>query len=64
MVLRPDLPAGGLPALARGELSSWVSSVMYHVHSFGSDNDAGSVNRFLLTSGFVDVDIFFLLEVR
>lgn len=40
-VLRPTLPAGGLPALARGELSSWTSPVMYHVHSFGRDNAAG-----------------------
>ena len=39
--LRPTLPAGGLPALARGEMASWESPVMYHVHSFGKDNDAG-----------------------
>ena len=36
MVLRPTLPAGGLPALARGEMSSWESPVMYHVHNFGT----------------------------
>ena len=41
MVLRPTLQAGGLPALARGEMASWVSPVMYHVHSFGKNNDAG-----------------------
>ena len=41
IVLRPTLPAGGLPALAHGELDSWVSPVMYHVHNFGKDNDAG-----------------------
>ena len=41
VVLRPTLPAGGLPALARGEMHSWASPVMYHVHSFGKDNDAG-----------------------
>lgn len=40
-VLRPTLPAGGLPALARGELKSWASPVMYHVHNFGKDNAAG-----------------------
>lgn len=40
-VLRPTLPAGGLPALGRGELDSWSSPVMYHVHNFGKDNDAG-----------------------
>ena len=40
-VLRPTLPAGGLPALGRGELSSWASPVLYHVHSFGKDNAAG-----------------------
>lgn len=41
VVLRPTLPAGGLPALARGELPAWTSPVMYHVHAFGKDNDAG-----------------------
>eukprot|EP00051_Salpingoeca_urceolata_P029292 m.489489 g.489489 ORF g.489489 m.489489 type:complete len:326 (-) comp26809_c0_seq1:60-1037(-) len=41
MVLRPTLPAGGLPKLARGEMTSWQSPVMYHVHNFGKDNDAG-----------------------
>lgn len=41
MVLRPTLPAGGLPALAHGETSTWQSPVMYHVHNFGKDNDAG-----------------------
>lgn len=40
-VLRPTLPAGGLPALGRGEMSSWTSPVMYHVHNFGKDNDSG-----------------------
>lgn len=40
-VLRPTLPAGGLPALAHGEMAEWTSHVMYHVHSFGTDNDAG-----------------------
>ena len=29
MVLRPTLPAGGLPALAHGEMDSWKSHVMY-----------------------------------
>jgi hypothetical protein len=27
-VLRPTLPAGGLPALGRGEMESWASPVM------------------------------------
>ena len=36
MVLRPTLPAGGLPALSRGELLTWESPVMYHVHDFGA----------------------------
>jgi hypothetical protein len=40
-VLRPTLPAGGLPALGRGEMAEWASPVMYHVHNFGKDNDAG-----------------------
>lgn len=40
-VLRPTLPAGGLPALGRGEMASWASPVLYHVHSFGKDNQAG-----------------------
>jgi len=40
-VLRPTLPAQGLPALARGELSSWTSPVLYHVHNFGKNNTAG-----------------------
>jgi len=41
VLLRPTLPAGGLPALARGEMSSWQSPVMYHIHNFGKNNDAG-----------------------
>ena len=40
-VLRPTLPAGGLPALGRGEMASWQSPVLYHVHNFGKNNDAG-----------------------
>lgn len=41
VVLRPTLPAGDLPAEARGESTTWASPVMYHVHNFGKDNDAG-----------------------
>ena len=41
VLLRPTLPAGGLPALARGEMPSWTSPVAYHIHNFGKDNDAG-----------------------
>ena len=41
MVLRPTLPAGGLPALSRGQMASWTSPVMYHVHNFGANNAAG-----------------------
>ena len=48
-VLRPTLPAGGLPALARGELSSWTSPVLYHVHNFGKNNAAGPDNGWNVT---------------
>ena len=41
VLLRPTLPAGGLPALSRGQMASWASPVMYHVHNFGHDNSAG-----------------------
>eukprot|EP00940_MAST-03C_sp_MAST-3C-sp2_P002111 g2111.t1 len=41
VLLRPTLPAGGLPALSRGQMSSWSSPVIYHVHNFGTNNDAG-----------------------
>ena len=50
MVLRPTLPAGGLPRLARGEMAQWVSPVMYHVHKFGKGNDAGPNNGWNVTT--------------
>jgi hypothetical protein len=49
VLLNPTLPAGGLPALARGELASWTSPVAYHIHSFGTDNDAGPGNGWNVT---------------
>ena len=48
--LRPTLPAGGLPALARGELTTWTSNVMYHILEFGKNNDAGPGNGWNLTT--------------
>jgi hypothetical protein len=50
VLLRPTLPAGGLPALSRGELRTWSSPVMYHVHSFGKDNSAGPDNGWNVTT--------------
>lgn len=49
VLLRPTLPAGGLPALSRGDLLSWTSPVMYHIHSFGKDNSAGPDNGWNVT---------------
>eukprot|EP00944_MAST-04C_sp_MAST-4C-sp1_P005127 g5127.t1 len=48
--LRPTLPAGGLPALARGELKKWTSNVMYHILEFGKNNDAGPGHGWNLTT--------------
>ena len=48
--LRPTLPAGGLPALARGQLQSWTSNVMYHILEFGKNNDAGPGNGWNMTT--------------
>ena len=48
--LRPTLPAGGLPALARGELKSWTSNVMYHILEFGKNNDAGPGHGWNMTT--------------
>ena len=50
VALRPTLPAGGLPALARGQLKSWTSNVMYHILEFGKDNNAGPGNGWNLTT--------------
>ena len=49
VAFRPTLPAGGLPALAHGEMSSWESPVIYHVHAFGKDNSAGPDNGWNVT---------------
>ena len=49
-VLRPTLPAGGLPALAHGELAEWSSPVMYSQVLFGlkgerwAEEDAKKMN--------------------
>ena len=40
-MVRPTLPPGGLPATALGQVSSWVTPAIYHVHSFGKNNSAG-----------------------
>ena len=50
VALRPTLPAGGLVALARGQIKKWKSPVMYWIHNFGKDNDSGPGNGWNLTT--------------
>jgi hypothetical protein len=49
-LFRPTLDQGGLPASALGQLTEWDTPAIYHINSFGTDNDAGPDNGWNMTT--------------
>lgn len=47
---RPTFPQGGLPAEALGQVLTWQSPVIYHVHSFGNNPNGGPGNGWNVTT--------------